>query len=457
MAQDKKKLMAGRKDYVLDTNVLLHDPSSIRNFTGNNIIIPMVVLEELDKLKKGLAAVQRAARQVIRYLDAARQLGNLSDGVYLEEDDVFIRVDAHTRELVKNIVLDKEYNDNIILEQVSRLTAIAKDKHKTRPILVTKDIALRVKASALGLKVEDYEASKIKNDDLFDPMPVFQVSDADINAIYTEAHSGGVDLGIQGLPDCSYGIFQGPSTSCLAITKTVGNASITYPINNKTTAYKLKPINSEQYFAMDALLDKNVSVIALTGVAGTGKTLLALAAALEMVLEKQLYKKIIVSKIPVSVGKELGYLPGNLKEKMDPLLASFHDSYEFLNSKNTHPKMKGKAGFDQLESLGHVEIQAIQYIRGRSINDSIIILDEAQQANPHEILTIVSRLGKNSKIILTGDPFQIDTPNLDAESNGLSVLIDKFSDDEEARKLFRHIHLTQAERSKVAEIVTRLL
>lgn len=452
-----------RKSFVLDTNVLLFDPYAIRNFRGNDVTIPYVVLEELEKHKKGDSEKAKAARTVLRFIDGTRELGSLHKGVKIEELDITLKVvmldgrSANFAELSRN-GSDKDYNDNIILAVVMDMRDLAAEKHKVRPILVTKDIALRVKADSVGVFTEDYKAGQVKEDIEEDVETYSAVGPMDIENLYNGFN---VALDTPNLPVNSFLMLQGavgPSAMC-RVAHSDSEGSVVKRVK-PPTVYGLTSRNREQAFSLDLLTDPNISCVALVGPAGTGKSIIALAAGLEQVVNKKLYKKVVVCRVPVPMGKDIGFLPGTAQEKLAPWLGMVTDNFEVLlgmgKTKVANAK-EVKEQLERIEGFGMFEIASTSHIRGRSLPDAFIIVEEAQNASPHEIKSIISRAGKGTKVILLGDPDQIDVPYLDKYSNGLTYAVDRLRSDEEGRAIFGSVTLVKSERSKLAELVGRLL
>jgi PhoH-like ATPase len=454
-----------RKKYILDTNVLLYDSQSIQKFRGNDIIIPMVVLEEIDKHKKGSTETAKAARDVSRFLDGCREFGSLSKGVYLEQYDLKVKVEMTdpASEAFKMLVgngSDKDYNDNLILALACDLTVKAKDSKKRPPVLVTKDIALRVKCDAMNVAVEDYKEGAVKDKEVLEgSITTIQVDNDSIDYLYSDPTNSIImeDLPIH--KNQSVLLIGDNKKSCLA---KGGAENDLFMLKPNPVTYGLVSKNKEQAFAIDLLTDDTVDVVALVGPAGTGKSIIALAAGLELTVQQNKYNKVYVCRIPVAMGKDIGFLPGSEKEKLAPWLAMTKDSFEVLTNGNKKGKQKLNSQevdrlFEQIQAQGHLELLSTSHIRGRSLARAFIIVEEAQNASPHEIKSIVSRAGQGTKVILLGDPDQIDVPYLDKYSNGLSYFVDRMSADEEARKIFGHVIFTKSERSKLAEVVSRVL
>lgn len=409
------------KNFILDTNVLIHDPKSIYAFQDNNVIIPLPVLEELDNLKKHSGGLGKFAREVIRELDNLRNKGKLSEGIKLENGGT-LKVMTLERNVPEKIdFLFEKYVDNWIL--VYTLHIIKTSKIPT--FLVSKDINLRVKADALGIPSQDYLTDRSElatlNPGYFETNSIEHI---DKKSLFPNVY----------LIDKNNRFYRFDGENIIEIRK-------------KIEAWNVKPRNQEQFFAMDALLNDNINLVSLIGIAGTGKTFISLACALEKTVTEQKYEKIIVAKPLVPLGgKDIGYLPGSFEEKMRPWMSPIYDNLEYL-FKLSNTNMK------EFMRKDIIEIEALTYIRGRSIPNQFIIIDEAQNLTPHEIKTILTRAGENTKIVLLGDPYQIDTPYLDKDSNGLVYAASKFLNS----TLSAHVVLTKGERSPLATEAAKLL
>jgi len=409
------------KNFILDTNVLIHDPKSIYAFQDNNVIIPLPVLEELDNLKKHSGGLGKFAREVIRELDNLRNKGKLSEGIKLENGGT-LKVMTLERNVPEKIdFLFEKYVDNWIL--VYTLHIIKTSKIPT--FLVSKDINLRVKADALGIPSQDYLTDRSElatlNPGYFETNSIEHI---DKKSLFPNVY----------LIDKNNRFYRFDGENIIEIRK-------------KIEAWNVKPRNQEQFFAMDALLNDNINLVSLIGIAGTGKTFISLACALEKAVNEQKYEKIIVAKPLVPLGgKDIGYLPGSFEEKMRPWMSPIYDNLEYL-FKLSNINMK------EFMRKDIIEIEALTYIRGRSIPNQFIIIDEAQNLTPHEIKTILTRAGENTKIVLLGDPYQIDTPYLDKDSNGLVYAASKFLNS----TLSAHVVLTKGERSPLATEAAKLL
>lgn len=435
------------QNFVLDTNVLIHDPTAIHQFEDSNVIIPLKVLEEIDKFKRELSERGRNARHVSRMLDELRKKGRLSDGVELEHGGT-----------LKVIFADPDDPFAIKLSADDLILKMAQTVQMTEPgnkcTVVSKDINLRLKADALGLEAEDYENGKRKNqDEIYSGQTVLDADSEAISFFAREGHA--VVHGMDDLYANQYVTLQNPQdpkqtmlgrydleTHRIVKLLTIGeNASIT-------------PRNREQRFAMDALLNDKIKLITLCGKAGTGKTLLAIAAGYHQVMETKFYKRLLVSRPVFPMGKDLGYLPGTVEEKLDPWMQPIHDALALIvHSRTGNTAAQNKKGGDLLASNPLIDVEPLTYIRGRSIPNQFMIVDEAQNLTPLEVKTVITRAGHDTKIILTGDLYQIDNPYVDSLSNGLSAVVEKFKDE----GLTAHMLLTEGVRSEIAELAANLL
>lgn len=436
------------KIFVLDTSVLLFDHNAINNFEDNNVIIPITVLEELDNFKVGNETKNFEARAVIRFIDKISENGNLNNWIPIDKNKGSIKIAMNTAILGINAetVYGAKKNDHKIIN-----TALeAKQEYpKAKITLVTKDINLRIKSKAIGLAAEDYLTGKVKDiKKIFDGIAYLDDIDPTfINNLYAKDKINEENILQENKWANGYYVLNKSSDSVLARyngkTKQVERVEKTY-------AYGIKPKNAEQTFALDALFNDNIKLIALQGVAGTGKTLLALAAALE---QKNNFDQIILSRpiVPLS-NRDIGFLPGGENDKISPYMQPLWDNLKFIKSQFRENERKRKA-IDEMEESGYLSITALAFIRGRSLSNVMFIIDEAQNLTPHEVKTIITRAGEGTKIIFTGDIHQIDTPYMDEQSNGLSYLIDKLK----GQDLFAHIKLEKGERSELANLANQLL
>jgi PhoH-like ATPase len=448
-----KKLM------ILDTNVLLTDPRSIFKFQNNDVLIPMIVLEEVDNFKKENGSLGFSSREIARLLDGIRKRGSLHAGVELEEGGV-LKVDYSDRLPTFG---DVSKNDNIILQTAIDYQTEVSDSGEDyeEVILVSKDTNLRVKADALGVIAQDYRNDQVKPASLKEGAKVFEVCPSIISTLYSDGATYIEDLDME---VNEYAIFKAGTSSALVRRKPSLGIHLV-PADLKASG--VSPRNAEQRFLLDALLDPSINMVALHGSTGSGKTLLSTAAAIEQVLESNYYEKIIIARPTVSMGADLGYLPGSLAEKLAPWTAPFFDACEviFKSSSKDVRKMKGLKGaqamgmaqgvkpIDYLIETGLIEFESLQHIRGRSFRNCFIIIDEAQNLTLHEAKTIITRVGEDSKIVFQGDLDQIDVPYLDKNSSGLAHLLSRLR----GQDIVSCPVLTKTERSKLAELAGELL
>jgi len=442
-----------RKIFVLDTNVLLHDPKAIYAFDEHEVVIPAVVLEEIDSKKRNADEIGRNARTVSRLLDQLREVGHLHSGVELYNGGR-LKVELNHRSFLKVQEMFGEIsNDN-------RILAVALNYHmeegeKEDPsevVLVSKDVLVRIKADVLGLNTQDYLSDRTAGpDDLYAGNLKLKVHPSVIDEFYSYRF-----LPVKPL-QLSYPLH--PHEFVILKDEMGSTKSALLKVNEE--ASRLEPLylsndpvwgicarNAQQRMALELLLNDDIPLVTITGKAGTGKTLLALAAGLMKVEDEHKYKKLLIARPVVPMGKDIGYLPGEKDEKLRPWMQPIYDNLEFLFD------TKKSGDIDKiLMGLGSIQVEALTYIRGRSIPGQFIIVDEAQNLSRHEVKTIVSRVGEGSKIILMGDPEQIDHPYLDATSNGLTYIVEKFK----AENISGHITLEKGERSKLAQLAADLL
>ena len=432
-----KELILAKKTYVLDTNVYLTDAESILAFTNNDILVPLKVLDEIDKHKKRQDTVGVQARSTIRKLDQLRAKGNLSKGVRLEKGKGIIRVKSYNPLCLPDD-LDLEDPDNQIIA-----TALSEmEQNKTRKVVVvSRDINMRVKCDALGILTEDYQVEQVvaNSDQLYSGICEVLVDDQVIDNFYEDKEVL-LDT-IAGLcPHQFVMLISNSNPKKTALARYI-NKNITVRKVPNVVAWNTKARNKEQQFALNLLMDPDVPVVSLIGKAGSGKTLLALAAGLEQTLGSNKYKKIVVTKPVEPVGKDIGFLPGTLEEKMLPWLAPIQDNLQFLMGDD-------RMTLDMYQEKGQIEVEAMTFIRGRSISNAFIVIDEVQNMTQHEIKTVLTRVGEGTKIVLTGDIEQIDNVYIDATNNGLSYVVERLK----TESITGHITLKKGERSKVATI-----
>ena len=441
----KKKF---KKIFVLDTSVILHDHNSLNCFEENDIAIPITVLEELDNFKRGNYNKNFEAREFIRILDRLSNDFTLQDWIPIDGPEkgkfkIIMENEVLSTDAIK-VFGDK--NDHKILNAALGLKITNK---KSKIILVSKDINLRLKAKALNIQAEDFETGKIDRDStLYTGKQVIENMDSDyINKLYKLGVNNDISVIDDKLVDNGFYILKNGKSSVLGYYNPLDKQLERV---EKQYVYGIKPKNAEQTFALHALLNPEIKLVSLQGVAGTGKTLLALASALE---QNNLYQQIVLARpiVPLS-NKDIGYLPGNAEDKINPYMQPLFDNLKFIKNQFGEKEKKYRK-IEEMEDLGKLKISALAFIRGRSLSNVIFIVDEAQNLTPHEVKTIITRAGENTKIIFTGDVFQIDTPYLDEQSNGLSYLIDRLKGND----LFAHITLEKGERSELANLANELL
>lgn len=440
------------KIYVLDTNVLLQDPMSIFSFEENEVVIPAVVLEELDSKKRNMDEVGRNARYVSRMIDHQRSIGKLHEGIPLPGGGV-LRIEMNHRSIqqIQNFFSEKT-NDNRILAVAKNLSMEEKEKKNGRTvILVSKDILMRVKADVLGMVAEDFLSDRVVDgNQMYQGFTELYVSKADIDRFYAEGELNISKIMSSGAFPNQFIVLkntESPSISALCMVDSTGEMirKLRY---NQEQIWGIKPRNVQQQMAVELLLRDDIPLVTLTGKAGTGKTLLALAAGLLMTEDLREYHKLLVARPIVPMGKDLGFLPGEKEEKLRPWMQPIYDNLEFL----FNTKKPGELD-SILAGINSIEVEALTYIRGRSLPDSFIVMDEAQNLSKHEVKTILTRVGERSKIILLGDPAQIDHPYLDEWNNGLTYVLEQFKN----QSLAGHINLIKGERSGLAQIAADLL
>jgi len=435
---------------VVDTNVILFDAQAIFKFVDADVYIPLSVIEEIDRFKRDIGENGRNARQFSRFIDVLRSEGKLADGVPLKKSKstLFISVDLYDESLSQD--LDPQKADNRILGTAIKLQ---KESPKCRVELVTKDTNLRIKADVLGVNAVDYEPDAVDVEELYSGMLEIEVESSLIEKFYNDKRlmlpeSYELPLANQ------YIVMKDKSNSNhSAIGRFSASAGALVPLLQPSqSVWGIFPRNVEQSFALDCLLNDEIMFVSLVGKAGTGKTLIALAAGLYKTLDEGKFQRLLVSRPIFPMGKDIGYLPGDVEQKLNPWMQPIFDNVEFLmGSDGSHKKAAGRA--QELINQGMLNIEPLTYIRGRSIPKQYLIVDEAQNLTPHEIKTIVTRAGMGTKVVLTGDCYQIDNPYVDSATSGLTHAVERFKN----QPISAHVTLSKGERSELAELASNLL
>jgi len=455
-----------RKHFVLDTNVLLHNPAAIHLFDEHEVVIPLTVVEELDHFKKNSDDTGRNARQAIRELDRLRRLGPLFEGVPINEIGGTLRIDRCDRELP--FKLDLSVADH-------RILAVAHALHEQglHTVFISKDIAARVKADALGLACEDFEAQKVDADWLYTGWAQLVVEDRLIDELFDERQLEPEK--VQDAVDAAAAAEPGRPAELLAnqfvvlqsaadeshsgLARRLADTNHLIPVTRpRRPVFGIMARNAGQTMALDLLLDDEIKLVTLLGSAGTGKTLLALAAGMQKVFKEERYDKLLAARPIMPLGRDIGYLPGDKDEKLAMWMQPIFDNLTYLlSTRGTHlvhaESRTPEQHVDRLVDEGKLVLEPLTYIRGRSIPHQFFVVDEAQNLSPHEVKTIVSRAGEGTKIVLTGDIGQIDNPYLDASSNGLSYLVERMK----GQPVAGHVTLTRSERSNLASLAAEVL
>ena len=470
-----------RKTFVLDTNVLLHDPQALMRFEDNAVVIPIEVVEEIDRFKRDPSEKGRNARQISRLLDALREKGNLADGVVIDAGSggtlqvVFCR--SETLAQLPPELRGGNGDNNILAVALEQLRA-GVISEQPPVVLVTKDTNLRIKADAVGLIAQDYTTDKVDIADLYPGVCELPASATAMETLRTDGGLALADLpaatGVSLQANEGVTLVDAAQPGHTLLARVDGRAQRLLPLQRagRVRLGKVSARNREQTFALELLLDPAVQLLTLVGKAGTGKTLLALAAGLHQVADEQAYERLLVTRPVIALGKEIGFLPGSLEEKMGPWMQPIIDNLDFLLGGNAEEGTRfaarsgagapsgraaaqrgARSNWTDLKGMGLLEVEAISYIRGRSIPRQFMVVDEAQNLTPHEVKTIVTRVGEGTKIVFTGDPYQIDNPYVDAESNGLTWLVERFK----GQTLSGHVTLIRGERSELAELAANLL
>ncbi|MFW5960253.1 MAG: PhoH family protein [Chitinivibrionales bacterium] len=422
-----------RKTYILDSTVLLHDPGAMFSFEDNDVIIPFSVIDKIEHFKKELSEKGKNARTTAVMLDDLRSSGSLNKGIHLENGGI-IRV------MNEFSFQGEEYVDRGVSGGDILNLALSIDEYSS--IIVTKNISLRIKADSLSLHAEDYQSDKIPVEELYSGSKELE------SITYEELLR--TDENYDCYPNQYVSIKQAQAVR-MARYSAEKKAFLPLIHHNTDIQCRITPRNDEQSFALDALLEDSIDLVTLAGKAGTGKTLLCIAAGLYKTVDENKYNRVLISRPTLPMGHDIGYLPGSVEEKLSPWMYPIVDNVEFLmRSDNKRRRMRS---FEELVEMGILLIEPLTYIRGRSIHNRYLIVDEAQNLTPHEVKTVITRAGEGTKIILTGDPYQIDNPYVDSSSNGLTQVVERFKD----QKSTAHITMTKGERSHVSEMAANIL
>ena len=430
------------RSYLLDTNVLLHDANAINVFSEHNVILTVDVLEELDRFKRGNDERARNARRVARTIDGLRDGHPLSQGVSLEAGGkLFVFVTSFTSQLPEG--MDRSVPDNRILAAALALRQLGQEI-----VFISKDINARCKADALGIKAEDFRNQKINFDELYTGWSEHEVDDAAVDAFYA-GETVTVEADLRPNEGILLKSSSRPKKTARGIWRTEPGRIEPLQFGD-AHPWGLSARNLQQQYALELLLRPDIQLVTMLGQAGTGKTLLALAVGLQLVAEEKQFRRIMVSRPIMPLGRDIGYLPGTKEEKLGSWMEPILDNLQYL----VDPKLEQSSDkVDYLFDTGILEMEAVTYIRGRSLPKLFIIIDEAQNLTPHEIKTVVSRAGEGAKVVLTGDAYQIDNPYLDASSNGLTYVVERFRE----QSIYGHITLAKSERSQLASLAAELL
>jgi PhoH-like ATPase len=432
------------KTFVLDTNVLLHDPMAMFSFAGSRVVLPLTIIEELDTFKRSNDERGRSARLVARKLDELRKSGKLSEWVDLEHGGK-LKVEIQVSDGLPH-AFSAQTKDNEILRCAQFLR-----KQGEHVVFISKDINLRIKAEALGLETQDYEKEKVDVAELYKGWREIVLDSAEIDKFYKEKKLA-APAGMYPNEFVTLKSAAGGSQSALARFDHKVQALV--PLKHvDTPPWGIKPLNMEQRFAIELLMNKDIQLVSLVGVAGSGKTMLTLAAGLQQTLEEKHYRRILAGRPVVAVGHDIGFLPGTKQEKLTNWMGAIYDNLSFLLERPKGSLETTDMDIQMLIEEGTLEIEAVTYLRGRSLPNLLIVIDDAQNLTPHEVKTIISRAGQGAKIVLTGDPHQVDNYYLDAASNGLTNLVERFK----GQSLFGHVTFTRSERSPLAALASDLL
>ncbi len=439
-----------KKTYVLDTNVVLHDPLAVYKFEDNAVVLPIFVIEEVDQFKKELSELGQNARHLSRILDDLRNQNGrtLDQGVPLESTGGELRV-AVPPQMPKRVPGPGEM-DRFILQMALDL----RDQKPDQPLVfVTMDTNLRIRADALGLKAETYEGGRVSIDELYSGVVTADVDRAMVDQLAQRKPIDASLLDVELYPHAGLVLRERDQHRHTALGRFDAKEGAIVPLGvGREGVWRVRPRNLEQYFALDMLLSPDIHLLTLIGKAGTGKTLLAVAAGLQSVVQDGTYGRMLVSRPIFPMGRDVGYLPGTVEEKLNPWMQPIFDNLEYIFSSG-RGRMSEHRNYEDLLSSGVIQIEPLTYIRGRSLPNQFLVVDEAQNLTPHQVKTVITRCGADTKIVLTGDPYQIDNPYVDSASNGLTVVAQRF----QGENIGAHVTLTKGERSELAERATQLL
>ncbi len=441
-----------KKTFVLDTNVILHNPDSISAFGDNTVVLPIEVLEEIDTFKRSHDEKGRNSRMAIRKLDELRGTGKPGEGFPLENGGILKVIVHMDYDKMSNFGLSTKITDNRIL-----FTAYSLKEKGENVIFVSKDINARIKGDALGLVCEDFEQQKVDFENLYSGWTKVDTTRKEIDNFYKQKEYKAD--GDKFYPNEFILMSDKNDPKHTALGRYKKELGIIMPLifsKAKTQVMSIRPKNKEQAMAMELLLNDDIRLVTLLGTAGTGKTLLAIAAGLQGVVKDKMYKRLLISRPVMPLGKDIGYLPGTKEEKLESWMGPIFDNMEYIfNAEKPDKELKTreKSAIEKYMKDGIIELEAITFMRGRSIPNSFIVIDEAQNLTPHEVKTVISRAGNKTKMVLTGDPYQIDSPYLDSASNGLAYCVDRMK----GQEMFGHVTLTKSERSPLASLAAELL
>ncbi|MBN1981898.1 MAG: PhoH family protein [Chitinivibrionales bacterium] len=436
------------KNFIIDTTILLYDPAALFAFGNNSLFVPIHAVEEIDKFKRDMNEIGRSARQVSRILDSLRSKGSLASGVTLDNGGTLsvIMAKKNHLEAIQKEIISKDH-DRLLFAVALEL----QERGQQPPIIVTKDVNLRIKADSLGIGVQDYESERVAIEELYSGYRDCIVEKKTIDELRSFQP---VTLDAALMPNQYVCLIDAADESNRVLGCFNHAKGMVYPLvqNTKQISCRISTKNPQQAFALDALLNDSIELVTLVGKAGTGKTLLAIAASVFKTVDENIYNRILISRPTLPFSQDIGYLPGSVEDKLMPWMYPIADNVELIMRKENHTGHKIR-GFRELVSMGILIIEPLTYIRGRSIHNQFLIVDEAQNLTPHEIKTVITRVGEGTKIVLTGDPYQIDNPYIDASSNGLTCVVEKFKNE----RITAHVTLTKGERSPLSELAANIL